>query len=108
MTNLIPAELWDFRLGELTRGVASALRFPVIAGPTAGGKSALAVEVALLLAARGTPGEIVSAENVIVHAASTDAPGLPRDIAARNDSPVWRAMYPDRPGEFARNRDATC
>jgi tRNA dimethylallyltransferase len=39
-------------------------RFPVIAGPTAGGKSDLAVEVALALGERGTPGEVVSADSV--------------------------------------------
>ncbi|MCL4740657.1 MAG: tRNA (adenosine(37)-N6)-dimethylallyltransferase MiaA [Phycisphaerales bacterium] len=38
-------------------------RFPVIVGPTASGKSALAVEVALALEARGLPrGEVVSAD----------------------------------------------
>ncbi len=37
-------------------------RFPLIAGPTAGGKSDLAVEVAVLLRARGTPAEVVSAD----------------------------------------------
>ncbi len=36
--------------------------FPVICGPTAGGKSAAAVELALLLRARGTPAEIVTAD----------------------------------------------
>jgi len=38
-------------------------RFPVIVGPTASGKSAVAVEVALALEARGLPrGEVVSAD----------------------------------------------
>ena len=38
-------------------------RFPVIVGPTASGKSALAVEVALALEARGMPrGEVLSAD----------------------------------------------
>jgi tRNA dimethylallyltransferase len=41
--------------------------FPVIIGPTAGGKSALAVEVALRLAQRGAPGEVVSADSVQVY-----------------------------------------
>ena len=36
--------------------------FPVICGPTAGGKTAAAVELALLLRARGTPAEIVTAD----------------------------------------------
>lgn len=36
--------------------------FPVICGPTAGGKTAVAVELALLLRARGTPAEIVTAD----------------------------------------------
>jgi len=35
-------------------------RYPVICGPTAGGKTALAVGVCLELAARGSPGEVVS------------------------------------------------
>ncbi|MBS0187302.1 MAG: tRNA (adenosine(37)-N6)-dimethylallyltransferase MiaA [Planctomycetes bacterium] len=35
---------------------------PLIAGPTAGGKSALAVDLALALANRGTPAEIVTAD----------------------------------------------
>jgi tRNA dimethylallyltransferase len=43
--------------------MASA-RFPVIIGPTAGGKSDLAVEVALLCAERGGFGEIVTADSV--------------------------------------------
>lgn len=38
------------------------LKFPVIIGPTAGGKSDLAVEVAIALAARGTPAEIITAD----------------------------------------------
>lgn len=37
-------------------------RFPVIAGPTAGGKTALAVEVALALRDQGRPGEVISAD----------------------------------------------
>lgn len=37
-------------------------RFPVIAGPTAGGKTALAVDVALALRDRGHPGEVISAD----------------------------------------------
>lgn len=36
--------------------------FPVIIGPTAGGKSDLAVDVALALASRGQPAEIVTAD----------------------------------------------
>jgi tRNA dimethylallyltransferase len=39
-------------------------RFPIIIGPTAGGKSDLAVDVAHLLAARGTPAEIITADSV--------------------------------------------
>ncbi|MEQ8769110.1 MAG: tRNA (adenosine(37)-N6)-dimethylallyltransferase MiaA [Phycisphaerales bacterium] len=35
---------------------------PVIVGPTAGGKTALAVELALLLRDRGTPAEVVTAD----------------------------------------------
>lgn len=37
-------------------------RFPVIIGPTAGGKTALAVDVALALIRSGTPAEIVTAD----------------------------------------------
>jgi tRNA dimethylallyltransferase len=44
-------------------------RFPVIAGPTAGGKSDLAVELALLLAAREAPGEIISADSIQIYRA---------------------------------------
>ncbi|MGQ0629119.1 MAG: tRNA (adenosine(37)-N6)-dimethylallyltransferase MiaA [Phycisphaerales bacterium] len=36
--------------------------FPVIAGPTAGGKSALAVAVAQVLASKGRPAEVVTAD----------------------------------------------
>ncbi len=43
--------------------------FPVIIGPTAGGKSALAVEVALRLAQGGAPAEVVSADSVQVYRA---------------------------------------
>lgn len=39
---------------------ASIPRFPVIVGPTAGGKSSLAVEVALAFASRGTPAPIAA------------------------------------------------
>jgi len=35
---------------------------PVIAGPTAGGKTDLAIEVALAMRERGTPGEVVTAD----------------------------------------------
>ncbi len=44
-----------------------SVRFPVIVGPTAGGKSALAVAVAHALAARGMPAEIVSADSVQIY-----------------------------------------
>ncbi len=37
-------------------------RFPVIIGPTAGGKSDLAVDVALALVSAGTPAEVVTAD----------------------------------------------
>ena len=42
---------------------------PVIAilGPTASGKSALAVEVALRLASRGRPAEVVNADSMLVY-----------------------------------------
>jgi len=44
------------------------MRFPVIVGPTAGGKSALAVETALALEARGLPrGEVVSCDSIQVY-----------------------------------------
>ena len=44
------------------------MRFPVIVGPTAGGKSALAVETALALEARGLPrGEVISCDSVQVY-----------------------------------------
>lgn len=42
-------------------------RFPVIVGPTAGGKSAVAVELALLLRGRGIPAEIVTADSMQVY-----------------------------------------
>lgn len=42
-------------------------KFPVIVGPTAGGKSALAVAVAHALAARGTPAEIVTADSIQIY-----------------------------------------
>ena len=37
-------------------------KFPVIIGPTAGGKSDFAVDVALTLTAQGTPAEIITAD----------------------------------------------
>ncbi|CAG1001779.1 tRNA dimethylallyltransferase [Phycisphaerales bacterium] len=37
-------------------------RFPIIAGPTAGGKTGLAIEVALALRALGTPAEVITAD----------------------------------------------
>lgn len=42
-------------------------RFPVIVGPTAGGKSALAVELCLALAAQGRPAEVVTADSMQVY-----------------------------------------
>ena len=42
-------------------------RFPVIVGPTAGGKSALGVAVAHVLAERGSPAEIVTADSMQVY-----------------------------------------
>ncbi len=48
--------------GVLFPGMTS--RFPIIVGPTAGGKSALAVEVARVLAAAGRHAEIISADSV--------------------------------------------
>ncbi|MEM0984072.1 MAG: tRNA (adenosine(37)-N6)-dimethylallyltransferase MiaA [Planctomycetota bacterium] len=42
-------------------------RFLIIAGPTAGGKSRLAVEVAHALAARGRSGEVISADSMQVY-----------------------------------------
>ncbi|MFM9958500.1 MAG: tRNA (adenosine(37)-N6)-dimethylallyltransferase MiaA [Phycisphaerales bacterium] len=42
-------------------------RFPVIIGPTAGGKSSLAVELCLSLAARGRRAEVVTADSMQVY-----------------------------------------
>jgi tRNA dimethylallyltransferase len=42
-------------------------RFPVIIGPTAGGKSDLGVEVALMLRERGTPAEVVTADSIQIY-----------------------------------------
>lgn len=42
-------------------------RFPIIIGPTAGGKSDLAVDVALALGSRGTAAEIVTADSVQIY-----------------------------------------
>lgn len=63
-------------------------RFPVIAGPTAGGKSDLAVDVALALGERGTPGggEIVSADSVQIYR------GL--DIGSAKPTPEERRGVP--------------
>lgn len=47
--------------------ITPKLRFPVIVGPTAGGKSALAVAVAHALTARGFGAEIVTADSVQVY-----------------------------------------
>lgn len=46
-----------------------AVSTPVIAilGPTASGKSALAVDVAVRLVARGRPAEIVNADSMLVY-----------------------------------------
>lgn len=42
-------------------------RYPVICGPTAGGKSSLAIELARSLVATGTPAEIISADSMQVY-----------------------------------------
>ena len=47
--------------------MTAELRFPVIVGPTAGGKSALAVAVAHALAGRGLPAEIITADSVQIY-----------------------------------------
>ncbi len=44
-----------------------AARFPVIIGPTAGGKSDVAVEVALLLGRRGVAAEVVTADSIQIY-----------------------------------------
>jgi tRNA dimethylallyltransferase len=49
------------------RTIRMTRRFPVIMGPTAGGKTALAVETALALRGRGIDAEIVSADSVQVY-----------------------------------------
>lgn len=60
--------------------------FPVIAGPTAGGKSALGVEVAIACAALGRPGEVVSADAYLVYR------GM--DIGTAKPTPHERAGVP--------------
>ncbi|MEO0511999.1 MAG: tRNA (adenosine(37)-N6)-dimethylallyltransferase MiaA [Planctomycetota bacterium] len=52
-----------------THGEADGRRYPVICGPTAGGKSRLAVELAQALVAAGRPTEIVSADSMQVYRA---------------------------------------
>ncbi len=42
-------------------------RFPVIVGPTAGGKSALGVLIAQMSAARGVPAEVITADSMQVY-----------------------------------------
>ncbi len=42
-------------------------RFPVIIGPTAGGKTRLAVDLCLALVARGAPAEVVTADSMQVY-----------------------------------------
>ena len=60
--------------------------FPVICGPTASGKTELAVGVALALADRGTPGEVISADAFQVYR------GL--DIASAKPTPEERRGVP--------------
>lgn len=79
-------------------------RFPVIVGPTAGGKSALAVAVAHALAARGTPAEIVTADSVQIYRGMdigsakptlAEMEGIPHhliDIADPNPGPAGPAF----------------
>lgn len=43
------------------------MRFPVIIGPTAGGKTALAVELCFALASHGQPAEVVTADSMQVY-----------------------------------------
>lgn len=43
------------------------MRFPVIIGPTAGGKTALAVKLCFALASRGRPAEVVTADSMQVY-----------------------------------------
>jgi tRNA dimethylallyltransferase len=57
---LIPSRLGGTRLQSRVQNV----RFPVLIGPTAGGKSDLAVDVALLLREGGRPAEVVTADSV--------------------------------------------
>ena len=45
----------------------SELPVPVLVGPTASGKSGLAVDLALALAERGRPAEIVNADSMLVY-----------------------------------------
>jgi tRNA dimethylallyltransferase len=47
--------------------MTAAPRMPVIIGPTAGGKTAIAVSVAQLLAEQGLPGEVISADSVQIY-----------------------------------------
>ncbi len=59
-------------------------RFPIIAGPTAGGKSALGVEVALELERRGLPrGEVVSADAFQVYRGLDIASAKPTEAERR-------------------------
>jgi tRNA dimethylallyltransferase len=72
--------------GYAPRVTALPPRFPVIAGPTAGGKSDLAVDVALAFAASGTPGEVVSADSVQTYRGMDIGSGKPT-IAERRGVP---------------------
>jgi tRNA dimethylallyltransferase len=65
---------------------SSHARFPVIIGPTAGGKSALAVQAAHLFAARGIPAEIVTADAIQIYR------GL--DIGSAKPAPAEREGIP--------------
>jgi tRNA dimethylallyltransferase len=49
------------------RVVNAAPTFPVLIGPTAGGKTRLAVDLCLALSARGTPAEVVTADSMQVY-----------------------------------------
>jgi tRNA dimethylallyltransferase len=61
-------------------------RFPVIIGPTAGGKTALAVDVALALSSRGTPAEIITADAFQIYRGMDIGTAKP-DLAERRGVP---------------------
>lgn len=66
--------------------VESVMRFPVIVGPTGGGKTALAIALARVLGERGVVGEVVSCDSIQVYR------GL--DIGSGKATPEERAGVP--------------